>query len=270
MKAVFKLIGLFIIFFWGILFLIDALKSTQSYSYEEMGFCEDYTEIDSITFDRTHSRSWQLVDYSATYCTNYNSYESLYRESQKKRNDIIPKSSDYSGYWGEVYKNLVTTNDDWVGFIADSLLQVAFSDSLDAHGLAELTVSFVQDIPYHFISSGDCDKESAGKHPCVAQAKFGILSPYEFLHSLSGDCDTRAVLLYSLLQQMNFDPMIVVSYEYRHAMLALNLPASGDHLTLGGKNYYFWETTAKGWPLGMIPPDMQNLDYWNIALVNEL
>ncbi|WOK08954.1 hypothetical protein RT717_09940 [Imperialibacter roseus] len=268
MKVAVRLVALFFLLFWIINILIDGLKHSEM-GYE-VDLCEDYTEFDSLTSDRIHYRNWDLIDYRASYCTHYRSYEDLANQSRKKRNLINPSNNEYGAYWGSVYRQLVEENDEWVSFMADSLLQTALLDSLDAASLAELTVSFVQDIPYHFISSGDCSEADATKHPCVALAKFGILSPYEFLHTLSGDCDTRAVLLFSLLRKLNFDPMIVVSYEYRHAMLALNIPSSGDHITLGRKNYYFWETTAKGWPVGMLPPDMQNIDYWEIALVNEL
>lgn len=268
MKGVFKLVGLFILFFWVVSLLIEAFKAAETPMETEQ--CEDYTEIDSLTLDREHSRSWDLIDFRASYCTNYRSYETLAKESEGKRNLIDPQDEEYAAFWGSIYRTLVEQNGEWVSFVADSLFHAGIQDSLDAGSLAELTVSFVQDIPYHFISSDDCSEAVGKGHPCVAMARFGILSPYEFLHTLSGDCDTRAVLLFSLLAKMNFDPMVVVSYEYRHAMLALNIPSSGDHITWGRKNYYFWETTAKGWPVGMLPPDMQNLDYWKIALVNEL
>jgi len=266
MRTAYKLLGFLVVLFWMMSILIEIFKSTEE--KEALSLCEDYTEIDELTQDRMHYRNWDLIDYRATYCTNYLSYAELARQSEAKRNQIIPVNNEYAVYWGSIYDELVQENAAWVGFVADSLLHVARHDSLDAASLAELTVSFVQDIPYEFISSGDCGEASG--HPCVALARFGILSPYEFLHTLSGDCDTRAVLLYALLMRMNFDPMIVVSQEYRHAMLALNISASGASITLGRKNYYFWETTATGWPVGMLPPDMQNLDYWQIALVNEL
>ncbi len=115
----------------------------------------------------------------------------------------------------------------------------------------------------------DCEDFETDGQPCIGNVPLGIISPYEFIHSLYGDCDTRSVLLYVLLAEMGFDPMIVVSDEYAHAMLALNVQAQGDHIRHEGKKYYFWETTAAGWPIGMLPPDVNNINYWKIALVNE-
>ena len=73
---------------------------------------------------------------------------------------------------------------------------------------------------------------------------------------------------YVILEHMGYDPMIVVSDEYAHAMLALNLPAQGDYIRYAGKKYYFWETTATGWGIGMLPPESNNKEYWKKALVS--
>jgi len=154
-------------------------------------------------------------------------------------------------------------------FIVDSLSFIAGQKQLSRVELAQMVVTFVQDIPYSYILDKDCATYQTNGKPCIGNIALGILSPYEFLHSLYGDCDTRAVLIYAILDELGFDPMIVVSNQYAHAMLALHLPSSGDHLRHRGKNYYFWETTAEGWLLGMLPPTTNNVNYWKIALVNE-
>ena len=268
MKTALRLFGLFIALFWLFSVMIDAFKGVEQPS--EGHFCEDYSVVDPLTLDKTHQRSWSMPNGYDLFCTNYGSREEISRQSGVVRNLINPMDDDYASYWGTVYRSLVEQNQEWVSFVADSLLKVASESELDQSSLAELTVGFVQDIPYSFIESGTCEDADLKTHPCVSGAQFGILSPYEFLHTLSGDCDTRAVLLYSLLGKMGFDPMVVISYEYRHAMLALSIPSAGDYITWGQKNYYFWETTAVNWPIGILPPDMKNLDYWQIALVNEL
>lgn len=268
MKTALRLFGLFIALFWLISLAIDAYKTVETAN--SAALCQDYTFTDSITLDKTHQRSWSMPNGYDIFCASYGSREEISQKLSSIRNLITPIDDDYASYWGTVYRSLVEQNQEWVSFVADSLLKVASQSELDQSSLAELTVSFVQDIPYSFIESGACEDAALRNHPCVAGAQFGILSPYEFLHTLSGDCDTRAVLLYSLLGKMGFDPMVVISYEYRHAMLALSIPSTGDHITWGQKNYYFWETTATNWPIGILPPDMQNLDYWQIALVNEL
>jgi hypothetical protein len=61
----------------------------------------------------------------------------------------------------------------------------------------------------------------------------------------------------------------MISNEYRHAMIAIDLPASGDHIIHKGKKFYFWETTNTGWLPGMLPPDTNNIAYWKITLDHE-
>ena len=95
---------------------------------------------------------------------------------------------------------------------------------------------------------------------------YGLYSPSEFIWQLKGDCDTRTVLLYSMLQNMGFDAVIFISSQYAHSMLGVDVPSSGDYLRHKGVNYYFWETTSKGWVPGALPPDMQQLAYWEVAL----
>jgi len=268
MKTLFRLIVFFIVAFWLFTSLIELFQQTSGSAGEN--YCEDYSELDSLTYAKTHQRNWALADGSGYFCATYQSSHELNGLSEEKRNNIDPNEEDYSRYWGSIYEKLVEENQAHVSYIADSLLRVAQIQELEAERLAELVVAFVQDIPYSFVDTETCTDPAMGGRPCVPGAKFGILSPYEFVHSLAGDCDTRAVLLFALLDYLEFDPLIVISYEYRHAMLALHVPAAGDFISLRGKNYYFWETTATGWQLGMLPPDMRNVDYWEIALANEL
>jgi hypothetical protein len=49
-------------------------------------------------------------------------------------------------------------------------------------------------------------------------------------------------------------------------MLAVDVPTEGDYFEHNGRKFYFWETTAMGWLPGMLPPDMNNTDYWTIIL----
>jgi hypothetical protein len=65
---------------------------------------------------------------------------------------------------------------------------------------------------------------------------------------------------------------LITSDYYKHAMIAVNFPKGyGDGLAMNirDKNYYLWETTAAGLDVGYIQSDLQNLDFWDIALLNE-
>ncbi|MDH5610473.1 MAG: hypothetical protein OEY56_13425, partial [Cyclobacteriaceae bacterium] len=255
-----------LLLYWALTFLIHLFRTTS----EKADTCHEYSLIDPATRDHTHFRSWQMTSQPTVHCTSFHTADSLYQYTDMERNSIRPKGREYHRYWGNLYKQLALQNEPLVDFLLDSMLAIGDKELLSPQQLAGLMVAFVQDIPYSYIQTETCDPDETGGKPCLDNIQFGILSPYEFLHTLQGDCDTRAVLLYVLLQKIGLKPMIVISYEYGHAMLALNLPSQGQYIMHGADKYYFWETTATGWGLGMLPPGTSNVDYWEIALVHEL
>ncbi len=244
--------------------------SSESNNEESFGGsdCEEYEMMDSTHQENPFKNIWRswLDQYSGNnYCLDYTVSSADERSSQQFRNEMEYPAyeSDYD-YWGAVYRKLYDQDKDRLTALQDSILAVIrkreFTESESIHYL----VSMVQDIPYHYIMPESCDGHT--DHPCVPYQRFGILSPVEFLYQLTGDCDTRTVLLYSLLRNLNFHPVIVNSVEYGHSMLAIDIPTGGDYIDYRGQRFYFWETTATGWQPGMLPPDMNNVDYWNIAL----
>ncbi|WP_420576529.1 hypothetical protein [Ekhidna sp.] len=257
---------IFILVVYVLLASVISLLTTESVSIQA---CADQFRVINANNDRLHERDWQLIDYSHSFCTSYESSEAISLASGEKRNDLIANADSYENFWGTIYSKLVKDSQTHIDFLVDSLSSIALMEELSRTELAELIVTFVQDIPYSYVRVEDCSEANNQGKPCIGHIALGLLSPYEFLHSLYGDCDTRAVLIYAMLEKLGYDPMIVVSNEYAHAMIALNIPARGDHLRYRGKNYYFWETTGKGWPIGMLPPNSNNINYWKIALVNE-
>ena len=248
-------------------FFTDSSYSSDDYYYVDAA-CDEYVLENEETYDREHQREWKIPQVAASFCIGYPTFESVRRSEEEKRAEMaVPYRNE--NFWGALYRNLVDQTGNELDYLVDSLVNVATENQYSNLDLARLTVSFVQDIPYSFVMPMECEKYETKGKPCLGNIAYGIISPYDFLHTLYGDCDTRSVLLFVLLQKMGFDPMIVVSDEYAHAMLALNIPAQGDYLKYAGKKYYFWETTAQGWSIGMLPPDTNNKNYWKIALVNE-
>jgi len=230
--------------------------------------CEDKKSYTPDGKDIWHQRQWELIDHSNSFCSAYETKEDLSLMSGDVRNDLKSESENYEAFWGGIYAQLVVDSKDYIGFVIDSLARIGLAKELSRSELAEMVVGFVQDIPYSYVLNTDCQSHDSGEYACIDNIALGILSPYEFLHSEYGDCDTRAVLIYAILEELDFEPMIVISSQYAHAMLALNIPSAGDHLTYRGKKYYFWETTSKGWPIGVLPPNTNNVDYWKVALVD--
>lgn len=254
--------------------LLTRIINSLELSYPEEDWrgersCNEYSLVDTLgqnNIRNTHYRTWNNYTLDSIYCLSYTLTSERIRPSNEFRNELFTTESVYEKYWRNIYYELYQHDKDLISFLQDSLQDLAVKDSLSRNGLAKLIVSFVQDIPYNYVVPGPCERND---HPCSGNEKFGILSPLEFLYSLSGDCDTRSVLLYSLLKHFGYDPLIMISNEYRHAMIAIDLPSSGDYVLHKGKKFYFWETTNTGWLPGMLPPDTNNLAYWKITLDHE-
>jgi len=155
--------------------------------------------------------------------------------------------------------------------------------NLNRNEFADMIVSFVQNIDYSLPVSTSCEEacreyDWIKKHidnggSCDSYVPFGYYSPNEFMGNWTGDCDTRTVFLFTVLKHYSYDVIILNSDLYSHSILGINLtpleisnPLYKFH---NRKRYYTWETTSQ-WPLGLLPPDCSNMNYWNAALDNNL
>jgi hypothetical protein len=188
----------------------------------------------------------------------------------------INEPNDYNAYWQIVYAQLYAHDYAKMPKIYERFAQIGKDRRLNSYQFAEMVLNFVQGIPYILVHPNTCAEDrkrnafSDTYHrdglPCLPNRRFGLQSPLEFMYNLKGDCDTRALFAYTVLSHFGYD--VVVLGSSRHAMLGINLPANGHYLIHKGKKYYFWETTAKGYTLGMIPPEYQR-DDWAFSLFSQ-
>ena len=228
---------------------------------------EDYDEVDTIgnELQITHNRTWSDFDDTKRSLKYSVSSVSAYKSSRFRNSVEVEFDGREKVFWKDLYFDLYDHDQTQLNSLQDSIRSLAAREKIHDQSLIYSVVSMVQDIPYNYIISSDsCSQHS--DHPCVPLQRYGILSPVEFLYSLAGDCDTRTVLLFTLLKKLGYDPIIVNSAQYRHSMLAVDTPTEGDYFLHKGRKFYFWETTNTGWLPGMLPPDMNNPDYWTIIL----
>jgi hypothetical protein len=76
-----------------------------------------------------------------------------------------------------------------------------------------------------------------------------------------GDCDARAVVMAIVLEDLGIDCVLMLSREYSHAMLAVDVPGGGQRFPFGGRGYLVAETTAKV-GLGMIGAEQADFTKW--------
>jgi hypothetical protein len=157
--------------------------------------------------------------------------------------------------------------------------------NLDQAQFAKMVVSCIQSIPYYLVLDQDCDASryndefiysylsECNKDCCIGNIKYGVRSPVEFMGDLKGDCDTRALTIYSILKHFRYNVALLTSSYYKHAVVAVHFDdeanISGRAMNIHDKNYYLWETTSKGFRPGQLAADLQNLYYWDIALLTE-
>ena len=237
----------------------------------------DSTTNNNQTFDSliTHYSSWQ--DY------NGNFYEGKFwvRKSDFKDSKYYKQNKVPSAYTEDAYDYMLFALKEKDLYKLDGLYYLFDSiqnkKNLSQIKFAEMIVSFIQDIPYTLILSEACDPDlyndefsknylSEENARCEGFQKFGINTPVEFMATLNGDCDTRTLLLYTILAHYGYDVAILSSEYYSHSILGVNLPIYGDAYQYRDQRYVLWETTTKNRKPGEISYSYSNLDYWRISL----
>lgn len=254
-----------------LIFLINLYVDKEEHTTEDgtvispIAECDEMSWPDSVSRHIIYGRSWTEYMNNTGFCSQYDITFQDVDDAEYSRNNIyIANWSDDEDYWRQVYAKLYYDNKDHLKSLEDSLLFIREKNQMDRDEFARMVVAFVQDIPYEYVLAEDCKGDETA--PCNGNVALGIYSPVEFMGRMHGDCDTRTVLLYTLLRNFGYEPLILNSHEYLHSILALDVASSGDDFEYRGKRYAYWETTNVGWLAGMLPPDMNNKDYWSVAL----
>jgi hypothetical protein len=196
--------------------------------------------------------------------------ESHFRNAQLSNLLSFSGTANYELVWQKIYGELYRYQPEALTQIGDSLKNIMVAQSLNKLDYARLIVTLVQQMPYWYVvSEASCNHDPYYDFPCISQIPFGLLTPQETAALARGDCDSKALLLYNLFRYLGFKPLIMVSKQYAHAMLAIDVPATGEFVYYNGNKFYFWEVTAEGWDAGMLPPNVSNINYWQIALSYE-
>ena len=223
----------------------------------------------------TRFRTWQDYD-GNQYEGSYQIKLSDYKKSNFYKRNLQSSGSDIRSYDKIVY-NLKENNKNKLNGLYKLFDSIGHSNKLDRMKFAEMIVTFVQDIPYALVLEDACNPSlysdpfirkylSSTNADCNSFQKFGINTPVEFLVNLKGDCDTRTLLLYSVLSHYNYDVALMSSEKYSHSILGINLPFEGLAFKAWNQNYVLWETTSPNLKAGIIPSEISNLNYWRISL----
>lgn len=239
--------------------------------------------FDEVTGCRSYEKYWKWNSLDGgTYEMSFPVCQELYDLSVSSRENIILPEVELSDveYARYIYEQLLNAVEFPTTELIEGYRKIIEEANLDYMGALNLIVSSIQAIPYTLIINENCPfvlngikyintcaPIESGQGCCGNIQPFGVYSPMEFLYHEAGDCDTRTVFTYAVLDKLGFDAAVINGEE--HSMLAVHLPKTPDSGSAHvkdrrGKKYYIWELTGKDWGLG-VNPDV-NLDKWEIVL----
>jgi hypothetical protein len=217
-------------------------------------------------------RKWKGLD-KKIYEGKYSISMLKLRASTSKLESLIYSARSFNA----IYQSLFLQDKNHLSGVYNMLDSIKRENSQNKYQFLQTVVSMVQSLEYSLVLENSCDPNDYQNRQirslfnqsklCIGQSPFGLRTPLEFLTDLKGDCDTRTLLLYTILKHYNFEVAIINSDFYQHSMLGINLPGLvGAYKNHYGQKYYFWETTDQGFKPGYLASEFGNTNYWKIIL----
>lgn len=223
----------------------------------------------------SHFRSWRDYDnnlYEGSYFVKYTAYQN----AKLYKNNLQIIGNNQAEY-DKILFSLKENDKENINDLYRLFDTIKNEKKLDSIAFAKMLVSFVQDIPYALVLPENCDPNlysdnfikqylHSNNAKCDGFEKFGINTPVEFLATLNGDCDTRTLLLYTILAHYNYDVALLSSELYSHSIIGINLPLEGKSYDYNNQKYILWETTSPNIKPGILPSEISNTNNWRISL----
>lgn len=265
----------FISFFFLILVLLSSLDLTEfNFDFGTTKTAYYGIDMDSLKTQRTINASytWRFVSTNLSRKKYHLTFKLLASEVEKAYelinrigrmsyrelgldNRIHYRNSEVEAQyvWGRIYRIVYEKSLPQLRTISEGFNNVFRSEHLNSRDKVLFLITFVQNIKYAR-PGGELD----------------LFAPLETLAKQFGDCDTKTILLYSLLERLGIDCAMMWSEKYKHAMLGIHVATSGEYKITNGKKYYFLETTYPGWQIGQLPPEADNLRFWIIDEIDTI
>jgi len=268
-KSFFGCSALFLVFFVVIILIIISIELPEI-EFTKTEEREYNIEFDSLTNENiiNASFSWGFVD-NALRRRKYDLNFRLLERDVKAAMDYIDElaSMKYSELglqsrfddpeteartvWAEVYRRVYNYSVPQMKTVLEGFNKIFAKEKFGANDKVFFIITFIQNIPY--------DRPGG---------MLDLFPPIGTLAYRYGDCDSKVLLLYVLLEKMGVDCAMLWSYNYKHAMLGIKVSSRGDYLIANGKKYYFLETTYPNWNIGDIPPEFNKTRFWFIEEID--
>jgi len=122
------------------------------------------------------------------------------------------------------------------------LKEVAEEENITGDEVVEFVIAFVQGFPY---------VSDSASTPYDEYTRY----PIETLLEREGDCEDTALLTAVLLKELGYGSALILMPQEGHAAVGVlgGDGVYGAYYEVNGKKYFYVETTAKGWPIGVVP-----------------
>lgn len=225
----------------------------------------------------TSRRNWK-DNYGNPFTGNLTVRQKDYKRLKNQTTHF--KYTTKANFWGSLYNYIDKKDAPSLDLVMNTFKEIHIQKKLNQMEFAEMVVSCIQDIPYAFVFQDACLAAENYKDAiktilddcpdcCIGNTLYGVQNPVSFIKNLKGDCDTRTLLIYSILKHFNYDVAIANSDFYRHSIIGLNIAATGKNKTYRGKTYMLWETTSKHFKIGVLPKSSNDVKHWNIVLTSK-
>jgi hypothetical protein len=219
----------------------------------------------------TKNWTWSISN-GRRYTLSFKIRRSDYTASVNRR-----VNSNLAGFelWSYMYQSDKNALSDMVRAYRDLIVR----EKLDYFSSMEVVVASIQSIPYTWVLVGDrycgdrnpdqageifpakyCRPRTSPSGCCDNVVPWGVFSPIEFVYSETGDCDTKSLMAYFLLEELSY-LLSGMGYQYDvsmmmgkvdggyHAMLGVNLPNPPYRALYAYDQYrvkyYAWEITTQ-------------------------
>jgi len=161
--------------------------------------------------------------------------EGLYRYYKNRE-----RTRNYGAYVSDTY------DDQYIENIVGEYEEFGNQQGLADYEVINEMMRFVQNLEY------TSDQVSAGYNE---YPKY----PVETLVDREGDCEDSAILLASMLEEFGYGTVLLKFLDQQHMAVGIagDPGLGGTYYEQNGRRYYYTETTAPGWGIGELPPDME-------------
>lgn len=248
-RKVFRIFILLLLFLISVLVLcfVVYLKNTQTPETGIRNASQEEPAVLQLSGPRLEKFTWNYN--GASYSIEETLYQSAYDFYRRQPKAYRYYSENLPANWKDEYFRMFlepAKNDEIFSQIAADIRNEGLARKLKDDQIAELTLAFVQAIPY--------DDERAKLILTAPENSANTQSlpkyPYEILYEKRGVCSDKSFLAYILLKNLGYGISLFEFSEANHMAIGIECPVQYSTASSG---YCYGETTNVGHRIGIIP-----------------